>query len=74
MEINGSVWFWPLWTSEVEFYPWTMSPGGTYTNIILDFSWPDAASTGTHRAAFIGGLLDPESWWIYDWDYVEFYW
>jgi hypothetical protein len=73
LEAYGMFWWWPSWTGEVELTVWTMGPGRKYREVFLEFIWPSGPGGGG-EAMFIGGLLDPETWEVYAWDYEPFSW
>lgn len=69
--LNGQLFWWPNWSLEFTCVQWDISPG-SHESLILDFIWPFPPSGMT--AMFIGGLIDPDTWQLYDWDMVLFSW
>ena len=57
MDIYGAYWFWPGWTTELDFTSWTIPAGGNGTDVILQFEWP-AVEGITTGLKFWAGLLN----------------
>lgn len=57
LEINGSYWFHPNWTTEVDWTTLTeLKSGETIISAISAFTWP--ADSGSGSATFLGALTD----------------
>lgn len=57
LDIYGAYWFWPGWTTEVDFESWTIPAGGSSQDMILQFDWPAVEGIYT-GLKFWAGLLN----------------
>ena len=40
LDVYGSYWFWPAWSTTADFETWTLPAGTGADDTILEFSWP----------------------------------
>ncbi len=72
LDVYGLFFFWPSWSSTVDFVSRDISPGLTEENV-LSFTWPETGSTGT--ASFIALMTDEElTEALGSWDIVAISW
>ncbi len=59
LDVVGAYWFWPTWSSDIDYDRRDFVPGQTTVGIIPEFTWPenDSAFSG---AMFHGAVLDQE--------------
>lgn len=74
LDVGGYYWYWPAWSAEPDWQPWTMPAGAGCTDTIITFSWP-AVNGSAENIRFWGALLNQGTanlivyTWI-DWSYV----
>ena len=72
LDVYGDYWFYPSWTQTLDGAAIALPAGHTFTDLILDFYWPD--DSGTASGIFFWGALITQDWTglIGDYDRVEF--
>lgn len=59
LDVAGAYWFWPTWSSEIDYDSRDFDPGRTIVEIIPEFTWPENSSA-YDGAMFHGAILDQE--------------
>ncbi len=60
LEIDGMFWFWPTWTTDVNYKLHTLPKFNSYAEEILNFQWPEDISVEIH-GRFWTAAMDPAS-------------
>ncbi len=71
LEAYGYFYFWPTWTTDVDFTPRQLESNTFTEDVIFDFNWPDAAGNGI--ATFWGALLVDNELVNYDTEVLEWF-
>ena len=58
MDVYGSYYFYPTWTTEVDYLPITITDGYFNTGTIFDFTWPEFDGAA-HGIVFWAALFNP---------------
>ncbi len=58
LEIDGTFWFWPTWTTDVSYKLHTLPMFSSYAEEILNFQWPEDISVEIH-GRFFTAAMDP---------------
>lgn len=75
LDVYGSYWFWPSWSTTVDFETWTLPAGGGSDDVILEFTWPNVTGTAEDLrfwGAFLaGGTTDLIVYDMVEWEYSD---
>jgi len=58
LDVFGSYWFAPTWSTEFDKYRWEFAPGLSTVDVIQPFAWPADVGAGS-GIVFWGALTDP---------------
>ncbi|MBN1357024.1 hypothetical protein JXA40_12250 [bacterium] len=77
LDVYGSYWFWPSWSTDVDFDVRLLDAGGYYPNeMIIEFTWPEVAGSAS-GLRFWAALIDPVTgilvgdYGVAEWGYEE---
>lgn len=60
LDVYGSYYFYPRWTTELDYLPLTVTDGYEHSGTIFDFTWPEFDGTA-HGIVFWAGIFNPET-------------
>lgn len=60
LDVYGNYYFYPRWTTELDYLPLTVTDGYEHSGTILDFTWPEFDGTA-HGIVFWAGIFNPET-------------
>jgi hypothetical protein len=73
LDVFGSYWFWPSWTSSIDFVLVVLPEQQYDEQVRLEFTWPEGSFGALSGLRFWGAFLEPGSSRIIgDYDMVEF--
>ena len=72
LDVFGELFFYPGWTTDVDFQPRTFAPGEHAVDKIFDFMWPNVEGSVSGLRFYLG-FLDPTTYTLVgSIDMVEF--